>query len=56
MSAEPSYVLSGEHDPHQWSKWRRWMIIFVVWNSIAPVDLALTFYVKGPIVSAGDTC
>ncbi|KAG8221542.1 major facilitator superfamily domain-containing protein [Butyriboletus roseoflavus] len=39
-----SYMLSNEHDPHQWSKWRRWMITFVIWNSIAPVDLTLTFY------------
>jgi len=44
MSSVPPYVLSGEHDPHQWSKWRRWLIAFVIWNSIAPVDLAVTFY------------
>ncbi|KAG6373034.1 major facilitator superfamily domain-containing protein [Boletus reticuloceps] len=44
MSSVPSYVLSGEHDPRQWSKWRRWAIAFVIWHSIAPVDLAVTFY------------
>ncbi|KAG9311374.1 major facilitator superfamily domain-containing protein [Chiua virens] len=44
MSSVPSYLLSGAHDPHQWSKLRRWMIAFVIWHSIAPVDLALTFY------------
>ncbi|KIJ12742.1 hypothetical protein PAXINDRAFT_171048 [Paxillus involutus ATCC 200175] len=44
MSQVPSFVLSFEHDPRQWSKWRRWMIALVIWNLIAPIDITLTFY------------
>ncbi|KIJ12743.1 hypothetical protein PAXINDRAFT_101102 [Paxillus involutus ATCC 200175] len=44
MSQVPSCVLSFEHDPRQWSKWRRWMIALVIWNLIAPVDISPTFY------------
>ncbi|KAF8836475.1 MFS general substrate transporter [Paxillus ammoniavirescens] len=44
MSQVPLCVLSFEHDPRQWSKWRRWMIALVIWNLIAPVDISPTFY------------
>ncbi|KAF8548931.1 MFS general substrate transporter [Imleria badia] len=37
MSQVPSCVLTFEHDPRQWSKWRRWMIALVIWNLIAPM-------------------
>lgn len=44
MSQLSSCVLPSEHDPRQWSNWRRWAIALVIWNLIAPVDMATTFY------------
>ncbi|KIM53729.1 hypothetical protein SCLCIDRAFT_1222598, partial [Scleroderma citrinum Foug A] len=44
MSQLSSCVLPSEHDPRQWSKWRRWAIALALWNFIAPVDMAATFY------------
>ncbi|KAF9223190.1 MFS general substrate transporter [Gyrodon lividus] len=38
MSQVPSCVLTFEHDPRQWSKWRRWVIALVIWNLIAPMS------------------
>ncbi|KAF9239989.1 major facilitator superfamily domain-containing protein [Melanogaster broomeanus] len=44
MSQVPSCMLIFEYDARQWSKWRRWMIAFVIWNLIAPIDISLTLY------------
>ncbi|KAI6006333.1 major facilitator superfamily domain-containing protein [Pisolithus orientalis] len=51
MSAFPSCILPSEHDPRQWSKWKRWAIALVIWNLIAPIGIASTFYsgVQGKI-------
>ncbi|KAL4065211.1 major facilitator superfamily domain-containing protein [Scleroderma yunnanense] len=44
MSQLSSCILPSEHNPRQWSRWRRWAIALVVWNLIAPIDMAITFY------------
>ncbi|KAI6032653.1 major facilitator superfamily domain-containing protein [Pisolithus orientalis] len=51
MSQFLSCVLPSEHDPRQWSERKRWMIALIIWNLIAPIDMAITFYsgVQGQI-------
>ncbi|KAI6000846.1 major facilitator superfamily domain-containing protein [Pisolithus albus] len=51
MSSLLSCALPSEHDPRQWSRRKRWMIALIIWNLIAPIDLAMTFYsgVQGQI-------
>ncbi|KAI6044554.1 major facilitator superfamily domain-containing protein [Pisolithus marmoratus] len=51
MSALLSCALPSEYDPRQWSNRKRWTIALVIWNLIAPIDLAITFYsgVQGQI-------
>ncbi|KAI6026493.1 major facilitator superfamily domain-containing protein [Pisolithus microcarpus] len=44
MSGLLSCALPSEHDPRQWSRRKRWMIALIIWNLIAPIDLAMTFY------------
>ncbi|KAI6032659.1 major facilitator superfamily domain-containing protein [Pisolithus orientalis] len=51
MSQLLSCVLPSEYDPRQWSKRKRWTIALIIWNLIAPIDIASTFYsgVQGQI-------
>ncbi|KAG6329283.1 hypothetical protein ID866_9806 [Astraeus odoratus] len=37
-------ALPSEHDPRRWSNQRRWAIAFIIWNLVAPIDIAATFY------------